>query len=227
MRGMGRLKWTSLGLMGTLVLLAFRSPASGQESAGREMTRAESQALESWARGLLQEVSESGQLTEPGSGSGALQRLWALYFLSVDHRSRVDDARATAAELQKETLRSDSAATVRALSAAVEVVRAKHSRWPPNKLKYLRNGMEALDALIQEYPEEPSVRYLRLVSYYYLPFFLDREEAVGEDLTVLSQLLPRGPGAMPAPIYMAAVEFLLEKGEHTEETRTLLKGLLE
>lgn len=227
MRGPGWVERTFLGVMGALALLSSSLPAWGQESAGREMTQAESQALESWARGLLQEVSDSGQVTESRSSSAAFQRLWALYFLSVDHRSRVDDARAAARVLQKETLGSDSAATVRALSGAVEVVRAKHSRWPPNKLKYLRSGMETLDALIQEYPEKPSIRYLRLVSYYYLPFFLDREKAVGEDLAVLSQLLPRGPGVMPAPIYLAAVEFLLEKGEHAEDTRTLLRSLLE
>jgi hypothetical protein len=115
---------------------------------------------------------------------------------------------------------------VNALAGALEVVRAKHSRWPPNKLKYLRRGVSALDRLVAEAPDDAVVRYLRLVSCFYLPFFLERDQSVKEDLRVLTELLPKGSGGFSGPVYSAVIRFVLENGDPAREEQMRLEAAL-
>jgi hypothetical protein len=109
---------------------------------------------------------------------------------------------------------------IRGYQGAMEVVRAKHSRWPPNKLKYLNRGAEILDELVEEYPEDLEVRYLRLASYRFLPFFLSRDDSVAEDLQVLVADLPGKPEAFSPPVYRAVLRFVLDNGDLEAEDRT-------
>ena len=214
--------WTA-----SLPALPVGLEAAAQEEPGPGPSPEESRALESWARELLAEAA-----APEGQGETALpphrdvQRLWALYFLAVNHSSRLDEARVMARSLLERDLSPSLRESVRGLAGALEVVRAKHSRWPPNKLKYLEAGMGALDELVSRRPDSPEARYLRLVSGYYLPFFLKRGEAVEEDFRALAGLLPGGPGGMPSPVFRAAVLFVLEKGALEESRRAELQEIL-
>jgi hypothetical protein len=113
-----------------------------------------------------------------------------------------------------------------ALRGALEVVRAKHSNWPPNKLKYLRSGAGILDEVVERNPDNPEVRYLRLVSFFYLPSLLRRDDSVEEDFRALIGLLPKGPGPLPPLLHQQVTLFVLENGEVKSEDRTTLEGLL-
>lgn len=221
----------SAGMVATLsgVPLPVAAPGAvaAQEAPVREVSEEDSQALEGWAREILTGLPDARDSTGgPEALNGEIHRLWALYLLSVDHSSRVDDARGRARDLLALDLSDTQETTVQALTGALEVVRAKHSRWPPNKLKYLRNGMEILDSLVDRHPSAPDVRYLRLVSGYYLPFFVDRDEVVEKDFSALVRLLHLSPEAMPAPVFMAAVQFLLDKAELEPGDRKRLRRLL-
>jgi hypothetical protein len=98
---------------------------------------------------------------------------------------------------------------VRALEGALEVIRAKHARWPPNKLKHLKAGVSVLDSLVAVAPGSPQVRYLRLASCYSLPFFLSRDKSVKEDLAFLAAYLPDQDGAFSPPVHRLVLEFVL------------------
>jgi hypothetical protein len=152
------------------------------------------------------------------------ERLWALYFLSVEEGDWEARALALQDSLARRTLPEHR--QVAALGGALEVVRAKHSRWPPNKLKYLNAGLEVLDSLTAEAPDDPVVRYLRLVSTYYLPFFVDRDDTVREDLAALVRLLPDRPDAFSPPVYGAVIRFVLANGSPGPEQRQRLEGAL-
>jgi hypothetical protein len=106
------------------------------------------------------------------------------------------------------------------------VVKAKHARWPPRKLQYLRTGVERLDALVEANPNVPDVRYLRLVSCYYLPFFLKREESVEADFRALIAELPKGSSLIPPAIYRGIIQFVLDNGEMTQAERARLEEAL-
>lgn len=220
--------WLLLPILWMILLLSIMpDPAWSQDEEGRQMSSEEAAALETWARELLAEIQErEGPLSGP-SMEMEVQRLWALYFLAVDHSSRLDDARELAAALLNREPPSWLRETVEVLAGALEVVRAKHSRWPPNKLKFLRAGMMILDDGVSRNPDSAEARYLRLVSCYYLPFFLDREEIVAQDFQALAEILPEGSRSMPAPILEAAVTFVLEKGDMEDQVRTQLQGLIQ
>ena len=107
------------------------------------------------------------------------------------------------------------------------MVRAKHARWPPNKLKHLQGGARILDSLVARKPDNLEVRYLRLASYVFLPFFLRRDDSVAADLQTLAAHLPEYPGAFSPLVYQAVVRFVLENGALEGEERTRLENLLE
>jgi hypothetical protein len=207
--------------MATLPPLLAQTPEEG----ARSLADGEKNALRTWAQERLEELE-----AEPPDASWdfplgwATERLWALYFLSVEEKRWEGPAVALADSLAALQLPGDR--QIRALGGALEVVRAKNSRWPPNKMEHLRKGLDILDRLAEEAPEDPAVRYLRLVSCYYLPFFLDRDESVRMDFGVLAALLPEKGEAFSPPVRRVVVDFVLDKGEMTDPVRTRLEEML-
>jgi hypothetical protein len=189
------------------------------------MADGEREALQDWARQRLEELESGSEGAFPGlPHSLETERLWALYLLSVGEKAWEKPARALADTLVGAEL--PEALHVNALAGALEVVRAKHSRWPPNKLKYFRRGVSALDRLVEEAPDDSVVRYLRLVSCFYLPFFLERDQSVKEDLRVLTEVLPKGRGGFSVPVYHAVIRFVLENGDPDPGEQTRLEAAL-
>jgi len=94
---------------------------------------------------------------------------------------------------------------------ALAVLRAKHAKWPPNKLKFLGEGSRILDQLAFQHPESVEIRYLRYASYRHLPFFLSRSDTVREDLDFLVAALSQVPDALPPMLHQAAIRFILDE----------------
>lgn len=223
--------------VGTVCILTLAPPPPGNSSSGgwtpqaldqdaRILQGREGEALRRWALTRLETLDSQSH----GSFSGLphsrdLERLWALYFLSVQEKSWEAPALALADTLTRASL--PEALHVEALAGALEVVRAKHSRWPPNKLKHFQRGVSALDRLVAEAPRDPVVRFLRLVSCYYLPFFLDRDRSVEEDIRALTSLLPEEASAFSPTVYDAAIQFVLETGALRGEDRRRLEAARE
>lgn len=218
----------SLPMMGLLVALGLLwaaplKPLRGQdETEGRTLAPEQAADLYRWAQARLQELdgmAVAGELPRERK----MERLRALYFMSVKEKDRVKEAETLLEELRNTVPEeADEAVALEALGGALEVVQAKHARWPPNKLKHLRKGMETLDRLVEDQPEQLEVRYLRLVSCYYLPFFLKREESVAQDMAILVLHLPDRPEAFTPPVYRGVVAFLLQNGEMSPEDRARL-----
>jgi hypothetical protein len=143
-----------------------------------------------------------------------LQRLRILYFLGLEEEGFVQQVDREAASFRSAHPRRgrDLEATLRAYEAAAEVLRAKHAFWPGAKTGHVRVGLAALDSLVGEHPHHPEVRYLRLVSTAYLPFFFGRGDGAREDARVLAELLPRARGSFPGPTLVAMTDVLLETG---------------
>ncbi len=222
----GCLKALFLLPLSLLPLAPASAGAQDPPPEARVMSEDESEALRGWARRRL-EALESGTAEGISTLPHSLEteRLWALYFLYVEEKDLEKTALALADSLWEQQV--PETLHVQALAAALEVVRAKHSRWPPNKLKYLRTGVSTLDHLISQAPEDPVVRYLRAVSCYYLPFFLERDESVKEDFQVLARTLPGGGDAFSPVVYRAVLQFVLEHGRPGEQDREALESALE
>jgi len=143
-----------------------------------------------------------------------LQLLRIVYFLGLeeaDFLQRVDQQVASLRSAHPRRDR-DLEATLRGYEGAAEVLRAKHAFWPGAKTGHLRTGLAVLDSLVGEHPRHAEVRYLRLVSTAYLPFFLGRGDGAREDARVLAELLPGARGSFPGPTLVAMTDVLLEPG---------------
>lgn len=155
-----------------------------------------------------------------------IQRIDVLYLMGVDDEACVergllslDDLEARFGEqLAHENLDS----RVRALRGALITLRAKHAFWPHHKLGHVNEGMAILDDAVADQPESAPIRYLRLMSGFYLPGILGRADEVETDLHALARLLPHARNEFPPDLYPVIVEFVLEHGRLTGDERFAL-----
>lgn len=111
-----------------------------------------------------------------------------------------------------------------AYQGAVQVVRAKHGLNPNRKMRFLKAGLPLLDSAVAAAPHQPEIRYLRLVSAYYLPFFLGRKPIAKEDFKALAGLLPAAKDAYPPRWFLSVARFVAEKGDLEDGQRRALEA---
>jgi phytoene synthase len=115
---------------------------------------------------------------------------------------------------------------LRAYRGSFTTLLAKHGGWPRERLRNLREGFELMDAAVAEAPDAADVRYIRLMSGFYLPGIFGRGEEVERDLDALARLLPGSRDAFPRALYPEVVSFVLENGSPTPSERARLESLL-
>lgn len=146
---------------------------------------------------------------DTGDARARMDRLRALYFLSVSEASLLPEAERSLAWLVE---RSRIGADLRdAYKGAFEVVRAKHDLWPPAKLDALKRARPLLDGAVARSPDQVEIRFLRLMSCYYLPFFFGRSWSVEEDFGRLAKLLPSANDPHLAGLRAEISSFVLAK----------------
>lgn len=157
------------------------------------------------------------------------ERLGTLYLLAVE----VEDA-VGAAYTAIDTIRArfDAAdgsaldARLVAYDGALTTLRAKHAFWPHHKLGHVRRGMSILDRAISLEAEDAVIRYLRLMSGFYLPGLFGRQDEVREDLAVLARLLPAARADFPGRMFHTVARFVLDNGRVTAANRRVLEQML-
>jgi hypothetical protein len=117
-------------------------------------------------------------------------------------------------------------AVVLSYAGALRTLRAKHGHWPPTRLRDLQDGLRTMDAMVERYPAVAEIRYLRLMSCYYLPSILGRTGSVREDFRALARLLPAARASFSADLYEAAAAFVLDHGELSPVERVPLERSL-
>jgi hypothetical protein len=166
-----------------------------------------------------------------GSPDGdLLTKLREFYFASVA------DARAIEPGIEEiERLRSaervppgsEKDGILTAYYGALVTLRAKHARMPHDKLRFVREGLRGLDAAVAAHPQVVEIRYLLLMSGYYLPAFFGRSGSVRTDLAELARLLPDARDRFPGGLYRTMVGFVLEKGTAEPADRVRLQAALD
>lgn len=192
------------------------------EAADPEPSAAEDADVRKLGGGDLRRV-EAALAAAPDSLPLRMDRLRILYVLSVRDGGLAGEG---ARELDR--IRSlaplEAGPLLQAYRGAFRVLGAKHAAWPPRKLDHLKAGLPALDSAVSTAPDQAEIRYLRLVSCYYLPFFIGRKQSVREDFAALARLLPEAHGNYPARWYLGFARFVLEKGSLEEDRRRALEA---
>ncbi len=151
----------------------------------------------------------SGEGAGAGSGAGApAQRLRTLYLLAVDDQGKLASAwEAHAAAVRSPWGRSaEGRAVTRGYEGALRALEGRHGFWPHRRIADLRRGLDLLEAQLAETPNEPEVRYLRLVSTAFLPGILGRGGTVEGDLEALARLLPEATERYPHRTWTAMAD---------------------
>jgi hypothetical protein len=155
--------------------------------------------------------------------SDPLTRIRQLYLAAVQKESAIVQGLETIDGLRAAGIGgSDVDAVLMAYRGSLVTLRAKHAVWPPTRLRHLRDGLDILDDVVARYPENAEVRYLRLMSCYYLPGILGRGWSVREDFEALARLLPAARHGYPPELYHAIVTFVRENGDLAPELRESL-----
>lgn len=212
-----------------LFLLAGAAGAAGSADASSRAPAKLRPNAEAQARRELAQI-EAELRGQPGNLDLQLQRLRILHPLSVQDAALLPVSRAAREQAEKIALagagsRRGSAPLnlLLAYQGALDVVEARHAFWPRARLEPLKRGLPRLDTAVQRAPDDAEIRYLRLTSSYYLPFFLGRKWSVREDFKALALLLPAARASYPAAWYVALTDFVLEHGDLAERDRARLR----
>ncbi len=131
-----------------------------------------------------------------------IEQLRAQYVAAVSDEDRITEA------LQSIDAIENPSPEVQAYAAAFEILKAKHAFWPMKKMRHLNEGLPILDTLVDAHPLDVEIRYLRLLSCYYLPRFLGRGDTVEQDTKALAHLLPGARENFPSELYSNMVKFV-------------------
>jgi hypothetical protein len=94
-------------------------------------------------------------------------------------------------------------------------------------MKFLNEGLPLLDELVIRHPSKVEIRYLRLLSCYFLPRFLGRGDTVQEDARTLAVLLPESRTSFPPSLFADMVRFVSSIDSLTETERTPLQSMMD
>lgn len=158
-----------------------------------------------------------------------LTALRELYLRAVQDERAIDRGLAEIERVREAAdVREGSAldGTLAGYRGALVTLRAKHAFWPPQKLRHLERGLEILDGAVRAHPDHAEVRYLRLMSCYYLPGILGRQRSVREDFAALARLLPGVRGSYPPQLYGAIARFVIENGRLPDAQLQALEATL-
>jgi 15-cis-phytoene synthase len=151
------------------------------------------------------------------------------YFLAVDHLDHIEAGHLALDHLQRTVPAGSSGelALRDGYRGALVALQARHGRWPPQRLRDVQRGLGLLDDAVARDPGSAELRYLRLVTGYYLPGLFGRGATVREDFRALAALLPTVPPSARPPAFAAIVRFVLENGDLPSADRRRLAALAE
>jgi len=160
--------------------------------------------------------------------AAAFRRIGELWIQGVDREAAVEEGLAAVSTLRARLDPPPPAQDrlLRAYRGSFLALRSKHGRWPGERLRNLRDGNAFMDAAVAEAPDDVAVRYIRLMSGFYLPGFFGRGEEVDADMAALIRLLPDRGHRLPAELVPEVVYFVLEHGHPTPIERAALGVLL-
>ena len=163
------------------------------------------------------------------AGGDPLEPLRRLYLEAVEEKSAIAEGLAEIDSLRAAGLAPEGgrmSGVLAAYEGALITLRAKHGFWPHDRLRHLRGGLSILDEAVHDHPGVAEIRYLRLMSCYYLPGILGRGESVQQDFDALAELLPEAREEYPPRLFDAIVSFVLENGSPTDRQRLALEAVM-
>lgn len=207
---------------GSRITLAALSLAFGVCRAGEAAPPQERGDVAARLRGELA-AAEARIRAFPDSTGPHLDRLRVVYALGVAKEPYLDAAEGEADWLAAHAGGDEARLNLaRAYRGAIKVAHAKHGFNPNRKLRSLEEGGPLLDSAVAAGPGDAEVRYLRLVSGYYLPFFLGRKAGVRADFAALARILPEVTGKFPPRFYLSVAGFVKDHGDLRPEERERL-----
>lgn len=188
--------------------------------------------LFAWSAGVRAQAGTEAHLAQvesqvalaPDDSLLHLERVRALYFVAVKQERRLEPARTALADLARDYpgMAAAHAPLLLAYQGALEMLRAKHGSWPPSRWSAARRGLRQLDAAVAAAPADPEVRYLRLISCYYLPGIFGRGDSVREDFRALAALLPTVAEEYPRDFMREVARFVLAHADLDARARERL-----
>lgn len=162
----------------------------------------------------LESLHKSGKLDSKGKLS--LGRVY--FYLAVEDKEILKKGETFFQEFLGEKKAESSA-----YLAALEAIHAKNALWPMDKWTIANSALAKMDLVVNAYPENIEVRFVRASTCYYLPFFFNRKDQVKSDFSTLTKLLPLAYLQYPENLIRNICDFMLKSDYLTEPEEKELK----
>ncbi len=147
------------------------------------------------------------------------------FYAAVDHPELVDELSERIEETYSADWRSYSPA-VAGYSAALEGLKGKQARGLRRKLGHIQTAIERFQFLVQRFPEDLEVRFLRYSLYHQLPSFFGVGHLVAVDLAAVIGLLRTCDCGVSQELREGMIAYILDTDLPDTDQRENLERLL-
>jgi hypothetical protein len=93
--------------------------------------------------------------------------------------------------------------------AAIHALRAKNATWPMDKWNLANKALSDMDKVVERYPNNIEIRFIRASTCYYLPFFFNRKDQVKSDFLILVNQLSTKENKYPVSLLKSICLFIM------------------
>ena len=144
-------------------------------------------------------------------------------------QGNVDQIDTQIAKFEQQLAANPKDSLAKAFLGSACALRAKHGKWGPTKLKYLRRGRKLMEEAVSSSPNDVRVRMVRAIAYYKIPKRFGVRSTAVTDFQFLVPPAKAGKsltkGERQAILYYAALTYREEKLAGSEDLLTFCKKI--
>jgi len=120
---------------------------------------------------------------------------------------------------------SDEPGVAQTYLGSLTALKAQYTPWPQKKLKFANQGLEIMDAGLEQNPDNLEALFIHGTTSYYLPFFFNRRDDANRSFKRILELLPQRIDEQDPDMAKNILNFILAKADIDDNQRKIAQQL--
>jgi hypothetical protein len=145
-----------------------------------------------------------------------------LYYKGLKHEEALNQAIELFQQLSSHSTEPGVAQTY---LGSLTALKAQYTPWPTKKLKYANQGLEIMDAGLENNPDNLEALFIHGTTSYYLPFFFNRRDDAHRSFKRIIELLPQRIDQQDPELTNNILNFILENADLDDNEKQIAQQL--